>query len=53
VRSSPPHIDLTQLRRVVKHVDVVMKNYYNKRAKSQIFVDVAQEGVNHGNICVM
>jgi hypothetical protein len=31
----------------------VVKNYYNKRAKSQIFVDATQEGVNHGITYVM
>jgi hypothetical protein len=36
-----------------KECGIVLKKYHNKREKSQIFIDVAQEGVNHGNIYVM
>jgi hypothetical protein len=35
------------------HVDAIYYRTIIKEPKSQIFVDVAQEGVNHGNTCVM
>jgi hypothetical protein len=52
VQYSSPHTDLTH-RGNCKRAALEMQNYHNKRAKSQIFVDISQEGVNHGNICVM